>query len=153
MIKFFISIFICQSAGIIGSFFTRSAISEWYAFLNKPSFNPPNWVFAPAWTTLYILMGIAMFLVWTKGLHAPGVKKALGVFLFQLALNSLWSIVFFGARSIIGGLVVIGILWVAIVWTIMHFFTLSKWAAALLVPYILWVSFAVILNCAFVFLN
>jgi len=153
MIKFVISILTCQSAGIIGSFFTFPAIQEWYAFLNKPAFNPPNWVFAPVWTILYTLMGIAMFLVWTKGLHVPGVKKALSVFLFQLVLNSLWSIVFFGAHSIIGGFVIILILWSAIVWTIVQLFSVSKWAAALLIPYILWVSFAVILNCALVFLN
>ncbi len=152
-IKLVISILICQSAGIIGSFFTRSAISPWYAFLNKPTFNPPNWVFAPVWTILYTFMGVAFFLVWRKGLYVQGVKKALRVFLFQLVLNSLWSIVFFGAHSIVGGFTTIVILWLAIVWTIMEFFSVSKWAAALLVPYIAWVSFAAILNGALVFLN
>ena len=153
VVKFVISLFLCQLAGGIGSVFTRSAISQWYVFIHKPAFTPPNWVFAPVWTILYALMGIALFLVWTKGLQVPGVKKALGVFLFQLALNSLWPIVFFGARSIFGGLVVIVVLWVAIVWTIRQFFALSKWAAALLVPYILWVSFALVLNGALFWLN
>lgn len=153
MIKLVISILICQCAGIIGAFFTRRSIPEWYAFLNKPAFNPPNWVFAPAWATLYTLMGISAFLVWRKGLRTPGVRNALTIFLLQLALNSLWSIVFFGNRSIVGGLVVIVILWLAILWAMIRFSALSKPAAVLLIPYIVWVSFALILNVAFVLLN
>ena len=153
MAKLILSIVICQCAGILGSLFTAPAIPEWYAFLNKPSFNPPNWIFAPVWTILYTLMGVAAFLVWRKGLSAPGVKEGLGVFLFQLTLNSLWSIVFFGNRSIIGGFVVIVVLWAAILWATIRFFRISKWAAALMMPYFCWVSFAVILNAAIVFLN
>jgi translocator protein len=151
--KLVFSVLICQCAGAIGSMFTIPAIPQWYAFINKPSFNPPNWVFAPVWTILFSLMGIAAYLVWRKGLGAPGVKKALGIFLFQLALNSSWSVVFFGGRSILGGFAVIVILWIAILWTIKEFLPISRLAAALLVPYVLWVSFALVLNGAFVFLN
>ncbi len=152
MLKLVISILICQCAGIIGSFFTTRSIPTWYAFINKPTFTPPNWIFAPAWTSLFTLMGIAVFFVWRKGIHTFGVKRALSIFLLQLGLNILWPIVFFGGRSIQGGLVVIVLLWLAIIWTIKSFFALSKLAAALLIPYIAWVSFALILNVAF-FLN
>lgn len=153
MFKLAISIFICQCAGFIGSFFTRRSIPEWYAFINKPAFTPPNWIFAPVWASLFTLMGTAVFLVWRKGLHSPGVKTALGIFLLQLALNSLWSIVFFGGRSITGGLAVIALLWLAIAWTIKRFLAVSKPAAALLLPYIAWVSFAFILNASLAILN
>jgi translocator protein len=153
MLKLAISILICQSAGIIGSFFTRRSISEWYAHINKPAFNPPSRVFAPAWMTLYTLMGIAAFLIWRKGVKTAGVRSALGVFLFQLILNSVWSVVFFGGRSILGGLVVIVFLWLAIVWTIKSFQAISKPAAALLIPYIAWVTFALVLNVAILLLN
>ena len=125
----------------------------WYAFINKPTFTPPNWVFAPAWISLFTLMGIAAFLVWRKGLQTPGVKRALIIFLLQLGLNSLWSIVFFGGRSIQGGLVVIVFLWLAIIWTIKSFFAISKPAAVLIIPYIAWVSFALVLNVVFLTLN
>jgi len=153
MFKLAISIVICQCAGIIGSFFTRRSIPEWYAFINKPAFNPPNWVFAPAWVSLYTLMGISAFLVWRKGLRNPGVRSALMIFLLQLVLNSLWSIVFFGGRSIKGGLAVIALLWLAILWTIIRFFRISRPSAALLFPYIAWVSFAFFLNAALLILN
>jgi len=153
MIKLVMSILICQCAGIIGSFFTRRSIPEWYVFINKPVFNPPNWVFAPVWVSLFIMMGIAAFLVWRKGLCTPGVRSALMIFLLQLVLNSLWSIVFFGNRSILGGLVVIVVLWLAILWAIIKFFAISKPAGVLLIPYIAWTSFAFILNVALVVLN
>lgn len=153
MVKLVISILICQCAGIIGSFFTRRSIPDWYAFINKPAFNPPNWVFAPVWTSLFTIMGIAAFLVWRKGLRTPGVRGALMIFLLQLALNSLWSIAFFGNRSIAGGLVVIVVLWLAILWAIIRFFAISKPAGALLIPYIAWVSFAFVLNVALAVLN
>ena len=153
MLKLVISILICQCAGIIGFFFTRRSILEWYAFINKPAFNPPNWIFAPVWISFFTLMGIAAFLVWRKGLHTLGVKRALSIFLLQLGLNSLWSIVFFGSRSILGGLAVIVFLWLVILWTIKEFLAISKPAAVLLIPYIAWVSFALVLNVAFLILN
>jgi tryptophan-rich sensory protein len=90
MLKLAISILICQCAGIVGALFTRQSISEWYLYLRKPPFNPPNWIFGPVWTMLYILMGIAAFLVWRKGFYSSGVKAALGMFLIQLGLKSLW---------------------------------------------------------------
>jgi tryptophan-rich sensory protein len=148
-----ISIFICQGAGFIGSLFTRDAIGKWYVFLNKPFFTPPNWIFAPVWTFLYMLMGISAYLVWRKGLFGSDVKKALIAFLFQLFLTSLWSIVFFGGRSILGGFVVIVLLWLAILCTMRAFFPFSKLAGELLIPYIAWVSFALILNWSILLIN
>lgn len=153
IIKLVVSIVACQGAGIIGSIFTSPAIPTWYAALEKPFFNPPNWLFAPAWVTLYLLMGIAAFLIWRQGLEQKGVRAALLVFLVQLVLNALWSVVFFGLQSPLWGVVVIIALWVAILLTILRFFKLSAAAGALLLPYILWVSFASVLNIAIWVLN
>jgi tryptophan-rich sensory protein len=153
IIKLVISIVACQCAGLIGSVFTTPAIPTWYATLQKPFFNPPNWLFAPAWVTLYLLMGIAAFLVWRQGLGQKEVKSALIIFLVQLVLNALWSVVFFGLRSPLWGVVVILALWVAILLAILRFFRLSTAAGALLLPYILWVSFASALNIAILVLN
>lgn len=141
-----LSIVVCEGAGLIGSLATFPSIPTWYASLEKPAFNPPNWLFGPVWTTLYALMGIAAFLVWRQGIRKREVKIALGIFLVQLVLNSLWSIVFFGLNSLLGGLVVILPLWVAILLSIVTFYRISKTAGVLLIPYILWVSFATILN-------
>jgi len=141
-----VSIVVCQGAGLIGSIATFPSIPTWYAGLEKPPFNPPNWVFGPVWTTLYTLMGIAAFLVWRKGIRNREVKIALGIFLAQLVLNTLWSVIFFGLHSLASGLVVIVVLWIAILLSIITFFRISKAAGALLIPYILWVSFATILN-------
>jgi tryptophan-rich sensory protein len=152
MWRLVLSILICQSAGIIGSIFTRRSITEWYVHINKPAFNPPNWVFAPVWTVLYTMMGIAAFFIWRKGLNSAGVKSALFVFLVQLILNSVWSMVFFGGRSILGGLIVIALLWLAIIMSIKSFYAISKPAAALLLPYLAWVSFALVLNVALLLL-
>jgi tryptophan-rich sensory protein len=144
--KLIISIFICLFAGFIGSFFTLPAIPTWYATLLKPSFAPPNWVFFPIWTSLFIMMGISLFLVWQKGCEDKKVKTALYLFAGQLILNALWSVAFFGLRSPLLGLMDIIILWIAILATILSFMKLSKTAAYLLIPYILWVSFAAIVN-------
>ena len=146
-------IILCELVGVFGAIFTGTSIGTWYAALRKPSFSPPGWIFAPAWTTLYALMGIAVFLIWRMGYDAPGVRMALIVFAVQLILNALWSPAFFGLRSPVAGLCVIIPLWVAIVWTIAVFYPLSKPAALLLVPYIMWVSFATVLNAALVYLN
>ena len=144
--KLIFSIFICLFAGFIGSSFTTPAITNWYAMLQKPSFAPPNWVFFPVWTALFIMMGISLFLVWQKGLEDKKVKTAIYIFVAQLVLNILWSVAFFGLRSPILGLVEIIILWIAILATILTFKKLSKTAAYLLIPYILWVSYAAFLN-------
>ena len=149
----FSSIIICQLAGIIGSLFTAPSIPLWYANINKPSFNPPNWVFAPVWTTLYLLMGIALFLVWRKGLKEKDIKIAFAVFIFQLILNSLWSFLFFGLESPFAAFIEIIFLWIAILISIILFSRISKAAAILLIPYILWVGFASVLNFAFWRLN
>ena len=140
------AIAVCLLAGVIGSVFTMPAIPGWYASLNKPSFSPPSWLFGPVWTILYLLMGISAYLVWKNGLQAPNVKSALSIFGVQLALNLLWSILFFGLHSPFAGLVCIVLLWVSIALTIVAFNRISRKAALLLVPYILWVTFAALLN-------
>jgi tryptophan-rich sensory protein len=145
-LKILVFILVCELAGVIGSVFTASSIPGWYAELAKPPFNPPNWVFAPVWTILYAMMGLAAYLVYEKGPRRSDVRKALTVFTGQLLLNALWSIVFFGAHMILGAAIVIVLLWVMIVATIWRFSRISKAAAYLLVPYILWVSFATVLN-------
>ncbi len=151
-LKLLVSILLCQSAGVVGSFFTVASIPVWYATLNKPVFSPPSWVFAPVWLALYTLMGISLYLVWQNGVNEKS-KKAIGVFAAQLFLNALWSVVFFGANSILGGFMVIAALWLAIVWTIVEFNKISKTAAYLLVPYIIWVSLASVLNFSIYLLN
>ena len=153
ILKLVISIVACQCAGLIGSIFTTPAIPTWYETLAKPSFTPPNWLFAPAWVTLYVLMGVAVFLVWRKGLGIKNVKAALITFLVQLVLNALWSALFFGAKSLVGGAVVIVLLWIAILFTILRFFKISTAAGGLLIPYILWVTFASALNISILALN
>ncbi|MDD5454658.1 MAG: tryptophan-rich sensory protein [Candidatus Ratteibacteria bacterium] len=149
VIKFFkliIAIVICEFAGIIGSFFTVSSVSSWYASLAKPRLTPPGWIFAPVWTTLYVLMGIAAFLIWNNGLKRRDVKIALSIFIGQLVLNMFWSIIFFGMRSPLWAFIEIIFLWLAIIASIIAFSKISKPAAWLLAPYILWVSFAAYLN-------
>jgi tryptophan-rich sensory protein len=151
--KLVVSIVVSEFAGIVGSVFTTPSIPTWYAGIVKPAFNPPAWVFGPVWTTLFVLMGIAAFLIWKKGLDRRDVKIALGIFLGQLVLNTLWSIIFFGLRSPGGALVEIAFLWLSILVTIIVFAKISRLAAWLLVPYILWVSFASYLNYSIWILN
>jgi tryptophan-rich sensory protein len=151
--KLIVCVVACLAAGLIGSIFTREAIPTWYAALEKPAFNPPNWLFAPVWTLLYILMGIAAFLVWRKGLENRQVRIALIVFLVQLVLNALWSVAFFGLESPLYGLVVIAALWVAILFTVLKFHRISLTASVLLWPYLLWVTFAAVLNVSIWLLN
>lgn len=147
------SIVLCQIPGLIGSFFTASSTDKWYKQLNKPSFNPPDWIFAPVWITLYLLMGISLYLVWTSTSSSVAIKTALIVFFIQLGLNLLWSILFFGLKSPLLGFIGIIVLWIAILLSIIYFYQISKIAGFLLVPYLLWVSFAVILNFCIVILN
>jgi tryptophan-rich sensory protein len=152
-IKLGVAIIVSELAGIIGSVFTSPNIAGWYNTLQKPELAPPNWVFGPLWTTLFALMGIAAFLIWRKGLDKRGVKIALGIFIGQLVLNTLWSIIFFGQQSPGGAFIEIIILWLAIVATIIAFARISKLAAWLLVPYIAWVTFATYLNHSIWMLN
>ncbi len=153
VVRLVVSIVVCQLAGGIGAIFTTPAIPTWYASLNKPAFNPPNTVFFPVWTTLYTLMGIAAFLVWRQGLRERTVRVALGIFAVQLVLNTVWTIIFFGQQSLFGALIAIVFLWIAIVVNIVTFWRISEVAGALLIPYILWVSFASLLNYSVWMLN
>ncbi len=146
-------ILLSQSAGIIGSFFTIDAIQGWYMTLNRPGIAPPNWVFAPVWTSLYTMMGISFFLVIRKGISNTTVKIASAIFLLQLILNAAWSIVFFGNQNLQAAFLVIIMLIVLIVGNIFYFYKISRWAAYLLIPYLAWVSFASILNYQFWMLN
>lgn len=132
-------------AGIIGSIFTFSSIPTWYATLNKPQFSPPNWVFGPVWTTLYVMMGVSAYFVYNNQKERKP-SAILSIFYIQLILNAAWSIMFFGFRSPIYGLITIIALWISIVFTIGKFYTVSKKAALLLVPYMAWVTFASVLN-------
>ena len=167
--KFIISIVICQGAGFVGSLFTFPAIGTWYASLAKPGFTPPNWVFAPVWTTLFLLMGIALYLVWAKNWHIevkpeeiekktwnPLSRKLFTgswreenvvlIFSLQLVLNILWSVIFFGLKMPGLAFFEILMLWFVILYTIINFYRISKPAGLLLLPYILWVTLATALN-------
>lgn len=144
--KFLLAILICQAAGLVGFIFTRPAISSWYMGIEKPSFNPPNWIFAPVWTLLFLLMGISLYLVWKKGWQEKIVRSAIFVFSAQLILNIVWSLLFFGLKSPFFAFVEIIILWLAIFLTIIKFNKVSSTAGLLLLPYIIWVSFAAFLN-------
>ena len=152
-VRLAISLMIPLAAGFIGSIATARSVTTWFATLEKPAFSPPNWLFGPVWTALYVLMGIALFLVWSKGLAFPRVRAGLILFGIQMGLNVLWSIAFFGLRSPLAGLVVIAALWLAIVVTIVVFFRIGLAPGLLLVPYILWVSFASVLNFSIYWLN
>jgi len=153
VIKLIICLALTFSAALIGSLFTRSAVTDWYATLNKPSFTPPDWLFGPVWAILYLLMAISAFIVWQKGLANLAVRIALILYLIQLILNALWSVIFFGLKLPLPAFIEILLLWSAIVFTILAFARVSVLAALLLVPYILWVSFAAVLNFSIWFLN
>lgn len=153
LLKLVISVIISQFAGLVGSIFTTPAIPSWYAGLNKPSFSPPNWLFAPVWLSLYTLMGISFFLVWREGWEKKSVKRAMILFLVHLVLNSLWSILFFGLQNPLLAFLEIIVLWITIVLLIVLFWKINKTAAKLLIPYLFWVSFAAILNYSIFNLN
>ncbi len=147
------SIAACYGAGAIGSAFTTPKIPTWYATLNKPSFTPPDAVFMPVWLTLYALMGIAVFLIWRKGLQTGRVKPAFILFWVQLVLNALWSVVFFGYESPAGGFAIILALGIILLITTIKFFKISKTAGGLLVPYLSWIVIAASLNGGIMILN
>ncbi|MFD2532453.1 TspO/MBR family protein [Gracilimonas halophila] len=152
-VKITIGILICNGVGLLASSVTLDAIPGWYAQLNKPSFNPPNWLFGPVWTVLYTLMGISGAAIWEAGAHRPEVKKALNLFAVQLGLNGIWSYLFFGYQNPLFAFIEILCLLIAISVTILHFKKIKPWAAWLLLPYLLWVSFAAILNFSIYLLN
>lgn len=151
--KLILSIAGCELVGILGTPFTLAAIPTWYANLNKPIFAPPNWIFGPVWTILYFLMGISFYLILKHGWKKKAVKTAVKFFLAQLTLNFFWSPIFFGLQSPLLGLITIVVMWILIVMTMKKFYPLSKLAFSLLIPYLLWVSFATLLNAAILILN
>lgn len=146
MLKSVISVVICLGAGFVGSFFTSPVIDNWYVGIIKPSFNPPSWIFGPVWTILFILMGIAAAMIWNKGLDNNAVKIAILIFVVHLILNVLWSVFFFGMQNPGLAFMEIIILWLMIALVMYLFYQIDHRATYLLIPYILWVSFAAILN-------
>lgn len=150
--KLSLSIIIPLVAGFLGSFFTGPAVKTWYLVINRPSWNPPSWLFAPVWTTLFIMMGIALYLVWSAK-SSEKVKSALKIFWAQLFLNVLWSVFFFGMGNFWLAFAEIVLLWIFIALTIVDFSKVNKIAGWLLVPYLLWVSFASYLNFTIASLN
>ena len=139
--------------GFLSGFFAGAANTDWYTTLNKPSFQPPPSVFGPAWTILYILIGVSIGLIWHKGIGHENFKLALKLFGFQFLLNLIWSPVFFKFQQPLLALIIIIVLWLFITWTIKVFFTIHKPAGYLLIPYLMWVTFATLLNASIVYLN
>jgi tryptophan-rich sensory protein len=147
------AVLLCLAVGNIGTIYTVPNISTWYATLNRPPFSPPNWLFGPAWTLLYILMGIAIYLIIKQGLDKKEVQAASLIFLIQLVLNAIWTPIFFGLHQTLLAFIVIVFLWLAIIWTMIRFYPISKLACWLLLPYLMWVTFASTLNFSFWWLN
>lgn len=148
------SILLANLAGLIGSIFTFSAIPNWYAYLNKPTFSPPNWLFGPVWTVLYILMGISLYLIWRRPSKLISRKHFIQLYFVQLVLNCSWSLIFFGAKELLFALVVLIFMWVCIIQCIRAAFELKNYPAAyLLMPYLAWVTFAGLLNASILLLN
>ncbi|MBU0641608.1 MAG: tryptophan-rich sensory protein [Planctomycetes bacterium] len=139
--------------GAVGSLFTSPNIQTWYVTLNRPQFSPPNWLFGPVWTLLYLSMGIAAYIVWERRAESKAVFAALVLFVVQLFINGLWSFTFFGQHNIFQALIQIVLLWFLIVAMIVKFYQINKPAGLILVPYLLWVSFATLLNYSFWGLN
>jgi len=150
--QLFLFILAPLGAGFVGSFFTSQSVNSWYTTLNKPKLNPPGWIFAPVWTMLYILMGIASYKVFKNG-TGNAKKQALIFYGVQLLFNLLWSILFFGLQRPDLSLLEIVVLWLLIVATLVKFYRIDKWAGYLLIPYLLWVSFASFLNLQIYMLN
>lgn len=150
--KLLLSIGLCLVVGAVASVFTVDSIPTWYASLTKPDFSPPNWIFGPVWTALYIMMGTSFYIVWNK-LKKKSSREPLHIFGIQLALNFLWTFTFFALKSPIAALITIVVLWFSILLTIVELHKFSKAAAYLMIPYIVWVSFAAILNLQIWLLN
>ena len=149
--RLFLTIVICQLAGLIGAFFTTPNIDSWYAGLIRPSFAPPNWVFAPVWTALFILMAIALFIAWENKFKKA--KLGLLFFVIQLILNIFWSFLFFGLHNPWFALIEIIVLLIVIILTTIQFWKTNMWAGILMLPYIAWVGFATVLNFGYWWLN
>jgi benzodiazapine receptor len=152
MIKLIVSLLLPLGVGAIAGLFTAQAVPEWYASLNQPSFNPPNWIFGPVWTALYLLMGISLFLIWKLDAGKER-NRAILVFLVQMLLNFGWSFLFFYFNMIGIALIEIILLWMSIVIMLYLFFKIKPAAAYINIPYLLWVTFATVLNAAYYFLN
>ena len=153
LLKLFFAVLICEGVGILGSIFTISAITTWYQTLNKPLFSPPNFVFGPVWTILYALMGISIFLVLEKKIKVKERNNLIYLFSLQLLLNFLWSVIFFYFHFPFVAFLEILFLWGSILLLIIKFWRYSKPASVLLIPYLLWVSFASLLNFSIFLLN
>ncbi len=151
--KLSVSIGLTLLTGVIGSLFTSSAVNGWYLTLEKPVLNPPSWIFGPMWTLLYIMMGVAAFIIWKKGWSRRDVKLALLIFGVQLLLNAGWSIIFFGLRSPGWALLELIVLWFIILWMMVIFYRISKPTIYLILPYLIWTGFAGYLNYAIWSLN
>ena len=150
---FIVALALPLAVGAVGGVATASSVRTWYPKLRKPPFNPPGWVFGPVWTLLYVLMGVAVFLVWTGARNPSGRRRAVAWWLAQLLLNLLWSLVFFGRRAIGPAFGEILVLWLAIAATIREFARERPLAATLLVPYLGWTTFAAVLNASVWALN
>jgi benzodiazapine receptor len=150
--KLIVSITLPLGLGSIAGIFTSKAVPVWYAALNRPSFNPPNYLFGPVWTTLYILMGFSLFLIWKQD-KSKERNLAILAFFIQLALNFAWSFIFFYFNMIGVALVEIIILWLNIILMLIQFYKIKPLAAYINIPYLLWVTFASILNASYFLLN
>jgi tryptophan-rich sensory protein len=153
ILKLISSIFLCFAAGAVGSLFTVKEVRGWFQTLQKPPFAPPDWIFGPVWTVLYVLMGIAFYLIWMSDVPKPFRNFAMILFMAHLIFNALWSVLFFGMHSPAWAMVDIIVLWIMVMALIGVFWTISQIAGLLLVPYGCWVSFAMVLNYAFWRLN
>jgi len=149
--KLSVSILLPLIIGGISGYYTASNIQSWYVTLIKPSFNPPNYLFGPVWTSLYIIMGISFYMIWSS--TKSNKNKLIGIYLFQLVLNFLWSFIFFKYHAIGIAAIEINFLWLSILTMIMMFYKNNKWAAFINIPYLLWVSFASVLNISIYLLN
>ncbi len=149
--KLSVSILLPLIIGGISGYYTASNIQSWYVTLIKPSFNPPNYLFGPVWTSLYIIMGISFYMIWSS--TKSNKNKLIGIYLFQLVLNFLWSFIFFKYHAIGIAAIEIVFLWLSILTMIMMFYKNNKWAALINIPYLLWVSFASVLNISIYLLN
>ncbi len=152
-LRIFVSVIIILIAGLSSGYLTSTAINDWYVYLKKPFFSPPNWIFAPVWTILYIMMGISFGLIWNT-IKIENIKSsALYIFSLQFVLNLIWSFLFFGLKNPMIALIDIILLWILIIICIKIFLPIHKIAAQLLYPYLLWVSFATLLNASILYLN